>query len=338
MAGKIQTSLKNLTHKVSLTKEEKADLKRQFLAFTDEHPAHSGGRVSTWSNSILSIRLFHSPVPYIAGILFIALTSGGVSYKANSALPGDALYPVKVSINEELIGLMHTTPKSKARYEARRLNERLDEVQQLTVTNRINSQIWHDMSRSLEAHVTNIKDYIETQDTPQEVATTSNATSSQTTGTTTPAKDTATSSASSTTTTETLSATSSTETAQTHEDTSQQLLEVQEQLNDSDTIPESERDELEDKYEKATKLFRKGLEHLESQRHRSALTHFERAQEIVNEIDATLEEEADTDSSAHSMTSDETPVDLEATSTPTTNGTSNASSTATTSTTTPLEE
>ncbi|MEX1027359.1 MAG: hypothetical protein WD049_05040 [Candidatus Paceibacterota bacterium] len=326
MAEKLQSLLTKLTRKVSLTAKEKSEAKHAFLSFMNEHPAENGGEVSTWLQQFLRplfhSRLMHSPLPYIAGIALVTITGGSVSFMANNALPGDTLYPIKVSINEELIGLMHTTPHSKARYEARRLSERLNEVSRLTSGDRVNSDVWHEMSLSLEAHVTSIKEYINTQEQPIDtVATTSVATStelrsatgSESTGaaTDTPMILRATSSLHAVGT----SSTSSQETLQTHEDTSKQLLEIQEQLSASSSVQGAEHDKLEDQFTEATRLFREGLRQLEAQRYTKALDSFTEAQRIVSEIDDALRQEARDQTSARSTRSSQIAETLEATST-----------------------
>lgn len=329
MADSLETQLEKRAREISLTPTEKRERKKEFLAFMSEHPAENGGEVLTWSQQLLrniaGARVLHSPLPYIAGITMITITGGGISYMANSALPGDTLYPIKVSINEELIGLTHTTAKSKARYEARRLSERLDEVNRLTSSDRVNSKVWHEMSLSLEAHITNIKGYINAQDIDTTVATgtldLSVQTETPTPSTGTTSTNTSPSVISSSTSTIATTSTSTQETTLQQEDTSKQLLEIQEHLDGNTEIPEEEQNKLEDLFTEAATLFRKGLSDLEAERHQKAISLFTRAQEIVRKINKMLQERERAETSALRA---DAPEKLTATGTPATASSSSA--------------
>ena len=60
-------------------------------------------------------------------ILALMFGGGGISYAAEGAVPGDALYPIKVSVNEEVRDLVAFSPEAKADWETRRLERRLAE-------------------------------------------------------------------------------------------------------------------------------------------------------------------------------------------------------------------
>lgn len=64
-------------------------------------------------------------------VLGLMLSSAGVSYAAEGALPGDTLYPVKVGVNEELRAALAPTPEAKAAWEAERAERRLTEAETL---------------------------------------------------------------------------------------------------------------------------------------------------------------------------------------------------------------
>ncbi len=75
----------------------------------------------------------------IAVLIITALAGGGVSAAAESALPGDALYAVKVSVNEEVRAAFTFSAERKANWEARRAERRLEEVEKLSVENRLSA-------------------------------------------------------------------------------------------------------------------------------------------------------------------------------------------------------
>ncbi len=68
-----------------------------------------------------------------ASLALVGAGGGVLAYAAESALPGDLLYPVKVSVNEPVVTLLQHTPQEKARWAARKLERRLDEARVLVM-------------------------------------------------------------------------------------------------------------------------------------------------------------------------------------------------------------
>lgn len=85
-------------------------------------------------------------------VLIIAILLGGASFSAENALPGDALYPVKVSINEEVKSALSFSAEAKARYEAKRAEKRLDEAEKLAAEGRLNTEARAEIASRFEAH------------------------------------------------------------------------------------------------------------------------------------------------------------------------------------------
>lgn len=96
----------------------------------------------------------------ISGIVF----SGGVSLFAQTALPGEILYPVKVNINEKVRLAFALTPEAKANVEASLAATRLEEVEKLAVLGKLtpelaisNDENFNEHARSFEAHIATLK-------------------------------------------------------------------------------------------------------------------------------------------------------------------------------------
>lgn len=66
----------------------------------------------------------------VVGLLLVSTT---VSYAASVALPGDVLYPIKVSINEPVRVLLARTPEAQAQVHVAIAAERLTEAEQLAL-------------------------------------------------------------------------------------------------------------------------------------------------------------------------------------------------------------
>ena len=90
-------------------------------------------------------------VALFSAVLIAFSTGGGVlAYAAEEALPGDALYPVKVSLSEPAIALFHRTPQAKARWAEKKLERRLREAEKLALRASVDPEIEETITLSME--------------------------------------------------------------------------------------------------------------------------------------------------------------------------------------------
>jgi hypothetical protein len=94
------------------------------------------------------------PAVVIVGLFFL----GGVSYSAESALPGDFLYFVKIQLNEVVQNKIAVTDKAKARFESRIASRRFLEIEKLAGENKLTTETLGDLHRRLD---NNIKNFME---------------------------------------------------------------------------------------------------------------------------------------------------------------------------------
>ncbi len=71
----------------------------------------------------------------LSSALFTGFIVASVFAAANNALPGDALYPFKINVNEEVKGLFLKTPEEKVLWQQNRVENRVNEIQTLANTN-----------------------------------------------------------------------------------------------------------------------------------------------------------------------------------------------------------
>jgi|GEM_PF-1707567 len=126
----------NEAKNVSLTKEER-DLMLEKIHKQVYYKAH----VLNTKKDIQSPYLYHFRmglslhekrfVP--VAVFVILIVFGGTSFAANFALPGQALYGMKVNVNEEMESWMALSPNANARFETVKADRRLKEVEKLTV-------------------------------------------------------------------------------------------------------------------------------------------------------------------------------------------------------------
>ncbi|OGG48948.1 hypothetical protein A3G63_01805 [Candidatus Kaiserbacteria bacterium RIFCSPLOWO2_12_FULL_52_8] len=140
---------------VRLSREEKVLVLSHLNEYADAHPVAAPRE--KWSVR----ETYTHPYKYafefrfgyaLTGILLIVLLAGGsvASAAAGEALPGDILYPVKIYINEPLIGATISGDVLKARYEASRTIRRLEEAESLVAEGRLSQSAVKTITENFE--------------------------------------------------------------------------------------------------------------------------------------------------------------------------------------------
>ncbi|MBI3019922.1 MAG: RNA polymerase sigma factor [Parcubacteria group bacterium] len=133
---KLEDILKNLRANISFSKNEKKEMRERLEEYAKFHPvrmeesARLLGQKSPFYDFSLLLFLRKRTMPIIL-ILALMFGGGGVSYAAEGAVPGDALYQIKVKVNEEVRDLVALTPEAKADWESRLVERRLEEAEKL---------------------------------------------------------------------------------------------------------------------------------------------------------------------------------------------------------------
>ena len=124
--------LKNGAKDTRLSYVEKAAIKSQLLHYVKNHPAgdtsHSYVRGTPSPFSIQNFRNKKTLTAFVIGGILMGST---VSLAAENTVPGDVLYPVKIHINEPVLGVIAVTPQAKADWNILRAERRLVEVEKL---------------------------------------------------------------------------------------------------------------------------------------------------------------------------------------------------------------
>lgn len=80
----------------------------------------------------------------IIPILIVLFFGGGISYFAESSLPGEFLYPIKIYVNENVGEAISITDNMKAGFEIRSASRRLAEIEKLAEKNKLTEKILTD--------------------------------------------------------------------------------------------------------------------------------------------------------------------------------------------------
>lgn len=147
--------LKKEVEAVRLAPEEKLGVRENIVAFMAFHPVreeagtrHIGQkRASFRSFSLLLTKRYMMAT--LAVILTLAL-GGGVTYAAEGSIPGDALYPVKIKVNEEVRAAVAVSTEAEAKWSARRAERRLEEAAVLAATGKLDTSARVELENKFE--------------------------------------------------------------------------------------------------------------------------------------------------------------------------------------------
>lgn len=145
---------------IKLSNTAHTDMKRRLSEYADFHSTGEAVRVFDSKRSIervpegtLVTRLIGFKFTYMtAVILLVLMIGGGTSFAAQSALPGDFLYPVKVEINENVESAFAVSNKSEATLQAKLVEERLSEAEKLAVKGTLTNEASLELRNRIEAH------------------------------------------------------------------------------------------------------------------------------------------------------------------------------------------
>lgn len=110
----------------------------------EAHVAHSHFQLAAFFAHI-------RPMPVIVLLLIGSMGSGVVS--AETTIPGNLLYPIKVHFNEEIQAALTSGPKARAEWALARAERRLEEAVTLTLAGQLNDVRRAEIDTNLDAHI-----------------------------------------------------------------------------------------------------------------------------------------------------------------------------------------
>ncbi len=151
-----------------MTDSEKKTMLARIAASTAV-PGYSEPVRSPWSRFSFG---WATQQPWLVAALvcLIIVGSGGVSLSAERALPGSALYPIKVRINESVRDRLAQTPESQALWSAAKSERRINEAAALAVTDRLDQATQEQLQVRLDTHtqeLAQVLDQVRQTDSPE---------------------------------------------------------------------------------------------------------------------------------------------------------------------------
>ncbi|MEX0930636.1 MAG: DUF5667 domain-containing protein [Candidatus Paceibacterota bacterium] len=140
---------------------DEIDLFPVSTAEVERHERVTGFRTSENRGIVRSLLITYlRPMPAIAVVLALVLT-GGVSAAAQSSLPGDTLYPIKTSVNEEVADWFTISAQADAARSAMLAERRLEEAEQLAVRGELQEELQVKVAHALELHLKRFDNEVE---------------------------------------------------------------------------------------------------------------------------------------------------------------------------------
>lgn len=138
----------NSAKEYSLSSDEKARMQRSLKEYMSFKPLPRANAAVVISYSWISI--LHRPIA--ASLVLVLVFGSGVSFAAENALPGDALYTVKTGVNEPLRVVLATNAEAKANVQIELAERRIEEATVLAVEGRLDESTQEELASRFESH------------------------------------------------------------------------------------------------------------------------------------------------------------------------------------------
>lgn len=142
---------------IKLSESSRARMEKDLLSYAQFHSVRAGGDSRSIEQvpqrTSLLTRLFNLRLQHMTAALLIALMlTGGTTYAAQGAVPGDFLYPVKVEVTENIQSAIALSNEAEAKLQARLTEERLEEAEELASRGDLDAEASADLQTRIEAH------------------------------------------------------------------------------------------------------------------------------------------------------------------------------------------
>ena len=148
MNEKFHNSIKKAGEEISLTNAERVQMRRTLHSYMEMKPLRTSA-----SAPVMTFGWLFTMRP-VAAVLVLAVfvSSAGVSYASENALPGDVLYPIKIRVNEPVKGALAVSASAKTAWAMDVAGERVKEAATLAAEGRLNSKTQDELQVDFERH------------------------------------------------------------------------------------------------------------------------------------------------------------------------------------------
>lgn len=149
-------ALEQAAREVVLSHAERTALRSEVHAYMLAHPARTSLFSRMFSYEVMAFRLH----PIALSLMLVLSTSAGTVFASETALPGDTLYPIKVSVSEPIQKVVAWTPRARTQVAQKQTERRLEEAELLAAEGRLTPQVSEALAVRLNAHVSEFESQI----------------------------------------------------------------------------------------------------------------------------------------------------------------------------------
>ena len=150
------SNIQKEARKIGLTSGERESMRLRLEGVMQADHLAGGGPSPSPYFSFVTPRF---AVPVL--VLIIVVGGGGISYAAEGTLPGDLLYPVKITVNESVRGALAFSAASKAEWHATAAERRMVEVETLADRGALTPEVRSELEANFEDHAQEIEGIVD---------------------------------------------------------------------------------------------------------------------------------------------------------------------------------
>lgn len=154
---KFEKHIENAGKEYSLSADEKARMQGVIASYMRHKPIRA-----PYSTTVISygwISILHRPAA--AALVLVLVFGSGVSYAAEGALPGDALYTVKTVVNEPVRVALAANAEVKAEVQMEIAERRIEEAAVLSAEGRLDDSTQDELAASFKSYAAAVSETIE---------------------------------------------------------------------------------------------------------------------------------------------------------------------------------
>lgn len=161
------SNIQKEARKIALTSGERESMRLRLEGVIGAHHFSRGEGGGPVRSPYFSFAAPRFAVPAL--VLIIVVGGGGVSYAAEGTLPGDFLYPVKISVNESVRGALAFSDESKAEWHATAVERRMEEAETLADKGSLTPEVRSELETNFEEHAERVAEVVDRAETKDPV-------------------------------------------------------------------------------------------------------------------------------------------------------------------------
>lgn len=154
---KFEKQIHSAGQEIRLSEAQRMRMQNVLLGYMRFHPLLKPE--TTYTRASMWVVYLYRPIAAVLILVFVI--GSGVSYAAESALPGDLLYTIKTTVNEPARLALATNDEEKAVVEIELAERRVAEASALAAEERLDEETENTLAHALEAHVESAASLVE---------------------------------------------------------------------------------------------------------------------------------------------------------------------------------